>query len=187
MPSTTEANYALELTGEDTVSALGLSWQPNSDASRFRLKPWSPPTKITKRSLLSDMHKIFDPLGLITPILIKGKIFVQQLWALHVDWDFIVCLDIRERWIRFYKSLESINQLSIPRPVIMGSLNSIQLHGFSDASQEAYGACIYIRTQITTATWDTALYTSRSRVAPMHPTTIPRLELCAAVLLVDLM
>lgn len=67
MPLTIEVNYSLELTGEDIMRALGLSWQSNIDAFRFRLKPLSLPAKITKRFLLSDMYKIYNSSGLITP------------------------------------------------------------------------------------------------------------------------
>ncbi len=75
-------HIGLSLTKQDTVNTLGLSWQPSTDTFHFSLGTWNPPTHMTKRSLLSDINRIFDLIGLITPILIKGKIFLQQLWLL---------------------------------------------------------------------------------------------------------
>jgi len=79
-----------------------------------------------------------------------------------------------------------LDKLAIPRRPLSSSWFNIQLHGFCDASQEAYGACIYARTQNSNGEFETSLYVSKSRVAPLHATTIPRLELCGAVLLSDL-
>lgn len=74
------AEYRLSLTDQDTVNTLDLSWQPSKDTLNFSLGTWNPPAHMTKRSILSDINRILDPIGLITPILIKGKIFLQQLW-----------------------------------------------------------------------------------------------------------
>lgn len=73
--------------------------------------------------------------------------------------------------------------LSIPRRVPFDSTTSVQLHGFCDASQNAFGACIYFRS---TTTSQCQLYCSKSRVAPLKPSTIPRLELCGALILAEL-
>ncbi|XP_043479888.1 uncharacterized protein LOC122509723 [Leptopilina heterotoma] len=59
----------------------------------------------------------------------------------------------------------------------------IQIHGFCDASERAYGACIYLRTTDRQGQHKSLLACSKSRVAPVHPVTLPRLELCSAQLL----
>lgn len=87
LPTTTDANYLLPLSESESVSTLGLMWQPSTDSFCYSMKPWSPPEWMTKRSLLSDINSIYDPLGLVTPVMIKGKIFVQKLWYLKVNWD----------------------------------------------------------------------------------------------------
>lgn len=178
--------YRLTLTDQDTISTLGLSWQPSTDTFHFSLNEWNPPAQMIKRSLLSDINRIYDPIGLITPILIKGKIFLQQLWLLKMDWDSILPDDLRERWIKFYSSLKSLEKLSISRKVISDGTLNISLHGFCDASQQAYGACVYIRTQTYDGAVHVKLLMSKSRVAPIRATTIPRLELCSAHLLSEL-
>ncbi|CAI6344131.1 unnamed protein product [Macrosiphum euphorbiae] len=93
---------------------------------------------------------------------------------------------MQHRWKNFYLSLNALDKLAIPRRPLSSNWLNIQLHGFCDASQEAYGACVYTRTQNSNGDVETALYVSKSRVAPLHATTIPRLELCGAVLLSDL-
>jgi len=141
---------------------------------------------MTKRSLLSDINSVYDPIGLITPILIKGKIFLQQLWSLKIDWDEVLSDDICSRWTNFYSSLHQLVELSIPRKVLLADVVTIQIHGFCDASQLAFGACVYVISIARDGRVYVHLYTSKSRVAPMKTTTIPRLELCGAVILSEL-
>jgi len=81
----------------DTVATLGLLWQPATDNFLFSVEDWCPPPRMTKRSLLSDINSVFDPVGLISPVLIKGKIFIQQLWALKISWDEVLSEDLQSR------------------------------------------------------------------------------------------
>ncbi|CAI6342635.1 unnamed protein product [Macrosiphum euphorbiae] len=90
------------------------------------------------------------------------------------------------QWKNFYLSLYALDKLAIPRRPLSSSQFNIQLHGFCNASQEAYGACVYARIQNSNGEFETSLYVSKSRVAPLRATTIPRLELCGAILLSDL-
>jgi len=69
-----------------------------SDSFRFVVKQWQPSLYMTKRNLLSDINSIFDLIGLISPILIKGKIFLQQLWVLKMGWDDPLTTDLQLRW-----------------------------------------------------------------------------------------
>lgn len=140
---------------------------------------------MTKRSLLSDINNIYDPLGFIAPVLIKGEIFLQRLWLLKLNWDINLPSQFQEQWKQFYDELKGLEILKIPRQVI-NTRNYIQLYGFSDASQDVYEACVYINTKDDLENWTSILYTSKSRVAPIHQTTTPRLELYGAVLLAKL-
>jgi len=94
--------------------------------------------------------------------------------------------DLQARWINFYSSFKSFNKLSISRKVIIDGESTITLHRFCDASQAAYGACVYIRNESHDGSTTVSLLMSKSRVAPMRTTTIPRLELCGALLLSEL-
>lgn len=80
----------------------------------------------------------------------------------------------------------ALNELIIPRLVLLPESDTYELHGFCDASQHAYGACVYIRSNNQSGNAEVKLYTARSRVAPIKTTTIPRLELCGSLLLSEL-
>jgi hypothetical protein len=181
-----DPNFMVNITETEVLSALGLLWQPSIDSFRFTMKDWIPSQHITKRTLLSDINSVYDPLGLLSSVLIKGKIFIQQVWSLKVGWDDPLSADIRSKWSKFYSSLVALNELIIPRLVLLPESDNYELHGFCDASQHAYGACIYIRSSNQSGNAEVKLYTARSRVAPIKTTTIPRLELCGALLLSEL-
>ncbi|XP_018364357.1 PREDICTED: uncharacterized protein LOC108762053 [Trachymyrmex cornetzi] len=130
--------------------------------------------------------QIFDPLGLIGPVIIKAKIILQVLWQQKLDWDTPVPETIRIVWTSYCQQLPAIRYLEIPRHAIVHKPTDIQLHGFSDASQVTYGACIYIRSVNDEGTISIRLLTVKSRVAPLKTISLPRLELCGAVLLANL-
>ncbi|XP_067214144.1 uncharacterized protein [Linepithema humile] len=68
------------------IHVLGLCWNPSSDTFHFSVTV-SIPSVLTKRNVLSTIAKVFDPLGLLAPILITAKIFIQELWSLKLGWD----------------------------------------------------------------------------------------------------
>jgi len=169
------------------TKVLGLLWQPTSDQLRYTTTCNYIPNVITKRTILSLITQIFDPLGLIGPVTIKAKMLLQTLWQLKMDWDTLLPETLRIVWSSYYQQLPSINQISIPRHVILPNSHNIQLHGFCDASQSAYGACIYVRSVSETGEINVQLLAARSRVAPLKTVNLPRLELCGAVLLANLL
>lgn len=93
----------------------------------------------------------------------RGKIFLQQVWAMKIDWDSPLPSDIQDRWTSFHRDLEQLQNVSIPRKVLPKP-NEFQIHGFCDASQEAYGACIYVRSRSFENRWQVQLLCARSRV-----------------------
>lgn len=112
---------------------------------------------------------------------------MQELWKIQIDLDSSVPNRIHTQWMQFKSQLNSINELRINQFIISGAnANEVQLHGFADASQSAYGACCYIRTRDSAGNYTTQLLISKSRVAPIKAVSLPRLELCAAVLLARL-
>ncbi|XP_062558239.1 uncharacterized protein LOC134223119 [Armigeres subalbatus] len=163
---------------DETIKTLGLSWEPLTDQFRFDVNIGMKQSKITKRIILSEISRLYDPLGLIAPIVVRAKIIMQQLWMLSLEWDEEVPTDIQTKWATFVKELSSLSKFRIDRYAF--EVGVVQLHCFADASDDAYGACIYVRTADTHGYVKTELLTAKSRVAPLKKRSIPRLELCAA-------
>lgn len=160
---------------------LGLIWVCDSDTLTYSINITST-TKVTKRHVLSVISQIFDPLGLVGPCVVEAKLIMQRLWLEKYDWDDVVSLDIENIWSTFVSSITSLNRLNVPRWVLREDSVIHEVHIFTDASEKAYGACVYIRSCSSDGSMSVQLLVSRNRVAPIKPTTIPRLELCGALL-----
>ncbi|XP_062556798.1 uncharacterized protein LOC134221624 [Armigeres subalbatus] len=171
----------------EIIKSLGLSWNTRTDQLTYRiqLKQFQ---VYSRRTILSAIASLYDPVGLIAPIIVAAKILMQQLWLLNVAWDDALPEHIVKKWHLLYDSLKHLHELRINRwtfghqqPV------AVEIHGFSDASMLAYGACIYVKTVDISGNACTRLLCAKSRVAPLKKMTLPRLELCAAVLLSELL
>ncbi|GFV24696.1 DUF1758 domain-containing protein [Trichonephila clavipes] len=130
-----------------------------------------------------EIARLYDPLGLIGPIVTKAKIFIQELWKIKLDWSEQLPPDAMEEWMNFYQKLAKVNNFKIPRCILLPATIRIEIHGFSDASERAYAAVVYIKCFNESGQSQTRLLCSKSRVAPLKTLTIPRLELSAALLL----
>ncbi|XP_062537760.1 uncharacterized protein LOC134206081 [Armigeres subalbatus] len=171
---------------------LGIVWSPASDEFSFSTKPrvdlvpfLSGEKLPTKRIVLSCVMSFFDPLGLLSVFTFYGKLLIQDLWRSGCEWDQQIGEESAEKWNNWIRRLPEVDEVRIPRYYFCGGYSlqydSLQLHVFVDASQDAYGAAAYIR--IETATGPLcSLMMSRSKVAPLQHMSIPRLELQAAVL-----
>ena len=144
---------------------------------------------ITKRILVSDVAKTFDVLGWFSPAIIKVKILLQQLWELKVDWDDHVPETIHNSWMQWRSELNLLTTKHIPWCYFSKTttITSTELHGFSDASEHAYAAVVYLRMTDTGGNTQVTLVTSKTKVAPIKKLTIPHLELCGAHLLAQLL
>lgn len=168
----------------ESVKTLGIRWSPVTDTFIFKVN--LPPTgpRTTKRKLLSEVAKLFDPLGWLAPIVIQCKMLYQKLWIASLDWDDLLPSDLESVWQRQRHQLNDINEIKIPRWLCSNlTKNSTELHGFCDASTLAYGAAVYTRILQADGTYIVRLITAKSKVAPVKTVSIPRLELCGAVML----
>lgn len=172
---------------ESTLKALGIRWCPRNDFLSIKVA-LRPDSVSTKRSLLSEVAKLFDPLGWIAPAIITMKILLQRIWLAGLSWDEPLPNAIQSDWNEFNSQLPSIEQIHIERWLKTTPNAQIQLHGFSDASEKAYAAAIYVRVRTPNADveWSTHLVAAKTRVAPVKQVSLPRLELCAAALLAKL-
>ncbi|XP_055622283.1 uncharacterized protein LOC129765871 [Toxorhynchites rutilus septentrionalis] len=175
------------------IKTLGLKWQTTTDEFLFDVPKWNDTAIITKRIALSDAAKLFDPLGLVGPVIVQAKIYLQDLWRSQKEWDEPLDNDLQQRWLEFRKNLDALRNLSVPRWVVpVVKPVSIEMHGFCDASEKAYGACIYLRALAEDGSVYINLLTAKSKIAPLGDSRkqkricLPRLELSAALLLAHL-
>ena len=160
------------------IKRLGLTWHPLEDHFVYASSS-EYISIITKRTLLSDVSKHFDPIGLIAPVLVVAKVIIQSCWKLDLEWNDAVPDDVSRAYINWKDDLSSLSQLKIPRKVLPTHLyDEASLQVFCDASEKAYGACVYlasVKDDIVSST----LISSKCKVAPIKPSTLPRLELLA--------
>ncbi|XP_076384507.1 uncharacterized protein LOC143263380 [Megalopta genalis] len=173
-----------EIAVDKDPKTLGLLWSPTTDHLMFRVE--SPQNqRVTKRTILSEIAQIFDPLGLISPIVIVAKLILQQLWQTQIGWDQSIPQNLHSQWLQYRQDISKVGAMNISRCAISECLDDIELHGFSDASEKAYGACVYLRSRDLSGSWVTRLLCAKSRVAPLKTISLPRLELCGALLLAN--
>jgi len=168
----------------EVIETLGLVWEPNDDVFVFRIALKDEIR--SKREMLSEISKLFDPLGFLGPILTLVKILMQDTWKEDIDWDEALPVGILDRWTRLKTELSTSTIFRIPRRISSEYRSeNVTLYGFCDASQDAYGACIYVKIRDKNRQ-AARLLCSKARIAPIKPISIPRLELCGALLLARL-
>lgn len=177
-----ETANSLEIDRPTTVKALGLIWVPQADMFMFKIPEFLDTTAITKRVVVSEMARLFDPIGFLGPIVLNAKIFVQTLWAEHLPWDQELPESAQMWWKAYRTDIQQLNPLQIPRRILANSNRQYSLHCFCDASTKGYGCCIYLVSPDANGELHCHLLTSKSRVAPLRGHSVPRLELCAALL-----
>lgn len=171
----------------DSQSVLGVTWNPSTDHFHFVVDDSQWTEHATKRTVASDIAKLFDPIGLLIPVITWGKVFIRELWIGGIDWDTKLPEVLRKRWIAFRAQLKNVERISIPRWIGTSKDISFELHGFADASTTSYAATIYHKVISEEGMIRCGLFTAKSRAAPIKPVSIPRLELSAALLTAELM
>ena len=171
------------------TKVLGLAWDKDQDLLEFNLdKVAEGEGLVTKRYILSRIAALFDPLGLISPVTVTAKVLFQDLCLEKLGWDDPLPKDKLLRWEKWLKGLKDMQVITTPRCMLDGLEGQIlktSLHGFGDASKKAYCATVYLVCETTEGIYS-KLISSKTRIAPLKSLTIPRLELMAARILVNL-
>lgn len=168
----------------DETKILGLRWLKSTDELSIFVKQMEKPKSITKRTILSDIAKLFDPNGFISPVIVRAKMLMQDIWRLKdCIWDDEVPESIKREWTEIYANLPLLSDFKIKRWLQIDSKSEVQIHGFCDACEKAYGTSIYIRAKNEAGEIFCTLLSAKSKVAPLKPVTIPRLELLGALML----
>ncbi|PIK44782.1 hypothetical protein BSL78_18362 [Apostichopus japonicus] len=162
---------------------LGVVWDPELDILKYKVKPVATKEKdlMTKRMVLSELAKIFDPIGFTGALLIKGKILMQKLWQTGTGWDEPLSTDDKSDWRRFFTELERLDGVSFERCLMQEPMKPTEIIIFCDASEDAFGAVAYTRWEEDDGNHGVRFISAKSRVAPLKYLSIPRLELQAAV------
>ena len=164
---------------------LGLRWNLHDDTFVFTVCLHSDQDgtgSCTKRSLLSRVMSVFDQLGFLASFTVRAKILLQDVWRAGLGWDDELPAELQSRWDKWWREVRSVSTLKIPRcysPKIPQS--TVELHVFCDASSKAFAAVAYLRV-LSQDEADTAFVSAKTRMAPLKPMSIPRLELQAAVM-----
>ena len=169
-----------------TESALGVIWDVHKDVFLFKIKPKE--LADTLRKVISLTAPVFDPIGFLAPFIVRAKIFLQSLWKLRQGWDEKALEEIQQEWSVWQKELQSLAEFSVLRfyRLVMVSPTSNQLHLFGDACEKAFCAVAYFWFEYPSGERQCAFVAAKTRVAPVKPLSIPRLELQAEVLSVRL-
>lgn len=164
--------------------ALGVQWCVASDEFQFRVIVKE--NSLTRRGALSTVASVYDPLGFVAPFILLGKKILQQMCRDKLSWDDALPDDLRPLWECWLKDLQNLAGVKIPRCYVPANfeVQHYELHHFADASVSGYGECSYLRAVSTTSEVHCSLVVGKSRVAPTKVTTVPRLELSAAVVAV---
>ncbi|XP_055603799.1 uncharacterized protein LOC129752034 [Uranotaenia lowii] len=181
-------NYDAELS---TEKVLGMWWCTISDSFTFKLSPKHEKELLsgecvpTKRQVLRTLMAVFDPLGLLSNLMIYLKILLQEVWRTSIDWDEKIPSNIFKNWLQWLAVLPKVQSVSVPRcyrsNINLEADTIVQLHTFVDASELGYAAVVYLRFEYH-GKIETSIVAAKARVAPLKFLSIPRMELEAAVI-----
>lgn len=169
---------------DKVIKVLGVKWNHITDSFGYAFTPASEVS--SKRQLLSQIAKLFDPVGWLSPLVIRAKVIMQSLCQSSLQWDDPLPEATKASWLSFCQDLSYVQHISIPRHARLTNPEKMSLHSFADASNSAYGAAIYLVSNSSDQRSASHLLISKSRVAPTKTQSIPRLELCAALLCAEL-
>ncbi|XP_032690793.1 uncharacterized protein LOC116853726, partial [Odontomachus brunneus] len=158
----------IQIRDRDAVGApiLGVHWLPLPDSLCYAVNQ-EESSPLTKRGILSTTARLFDPMGWISPVIVRGKILLQELWLAGVDWNQPLSPTMVERWQLLRGELADLHAIRIPRWVGWSPNIEAELHGFSDASERAYAAAIYLVTRPRDGPAAASLLFPKTRVSPV--------------------
>lgn len=203
-----ESSY-VNVIKSDKEKVLGLNWNPIDDCFSFTVKVnFSPrirkirsgqnlelsdiddkfPEVVTRRMILSQVASLYDPLGLVGPVSLKAKLLMRDMICKEnsdggVRWDDPLDITMVNEWKAFFKELFGLKELTFRRSLKPhDAFGKPTLVVFSDGSMQAYGSCAYVRWQVGENKFESNLIAAKSKIAPVKQLSIPRLELCGALM-----
>ena len=179
----TAAEIDLDKGNLPLIKTPGVLWLAKEDVFTYSANPNEDDYPLSKRSILPKIAMLFDPMGFLAPHVIRAKILLQEMWTSGLDWDDLLDQSQARRVKRWLEELGGLSDVKIPRCLQLDRIvEAVTLHTFTDASTDAYGVATYARYLYKDGTVSTSLVASKTQVAPLSATSIPRLELMGAVL-----
>ena len=158
-------------------------WNQKFDVLYFKVKQINETKAHTKRQVLSDIAKIFDPLGWLSPIGIKLQSFMQEIWTAKLDWNDNPPNDLPENYLKWRSKLIDMREIKLSRFVLKEKQTDlVAMHVFCGAPETGYRACIYVVAQDEKGGRKATLLSAKAKVTPLKAQSISRLKLCAALL-----
>nr|CAH7716655.1 unnamed protein product [Callosobruchus chinensis] len=148
-----------------SLEVLGLEWNQSTDSFSFSVSFLE--RSYTKHNMLSELARINDPLGFLSPLTVFMKILAQKLWTTSLIWDDTRPVQVTRLWEEYKTQLPCLSKLEIPRhSVIAVKSYTHELHLFCDASEKAYAAVAYIRILLNDVHIATKFLCAKTKVAP---------------------
>jgi hypothetical protein len=191
-------------TSDMSMHVLGILWNPSSDKIQYnpllnfsnkkRSKHTEPdllvdqipqeiPVVLTKRMVLEQVMRLYDPLGILSPFIVRGKIYLRETWDLGLAWDDPLPAHMRNKWVTFFIQMCQLSAMEYDRCLTpRDAQGQPTLVILSDASDKAYGFAAYIRWKLSDGKYFCRLVLAKSRIAPIRKLSTPQLELNGAVL-----
>ncbi|KAI3378318.1 hypothetical protein SNEBB_003526, partial [Seison nebaliae] len=168
----------MNLKKTDPKSVLGTPWNSQEDTITVAFENLQNPSKLTQRTVLKSLASLFDPLGLITPFTIRGRMIFQKTWKAGMQWDDTLSRELADEWISWVEDVPT--EFKIPRWSGFQPGDKAELHIFADASSQAYASVVYL---VLPEKKESILLMSKARVMPLkNPLTIPKAELMAVTI-----
>ena len=170
------------------LRVFGLLWNHVEDYIQIPTFRFEGST-VTKREVLSCISQIYDPLGMVAPVVLFGKLFLQKLWSCKLDWDDSLPPLLFQEWEIIAKTLQQLTKLQLPRSVCRNTENlTYEIVTFCDASAKSYASAVYLRVvdqdliQVNLIFSKTRLVPGNSSKSENKQLTLPRLELLAVLI-----
>ena len=166
--------------------SLGTYWCIETDTIGFRIELKDKP--LTRRGILSTVCSVYDPLGIVAPVIVVGKQLLQELCHDGIEWDDPVPSHVHSQWEKWRSELPLLEKITIARcvkPSGFGEPVVTELHSFSDASDVGLGQVTYLRLVNNLNQVHVSFLMGKARVAPLKPMSTPRRELTTAMISVN--
>ena len=180
-------SHAVMVAGEEfTTKTLGVQYIPKEDILKFSFcDKMEDVAQETRRTILKQLHRVYDPMGMLSPFTIRAKQLFQRSWVTTGDWDDKLPPDLEKDWLSWKEEVPILDDIKVDRCLVPEDFTNpeFSLHGFGDACESSYGTAVYLRVKdLKTAKVHCTLLCSKTRVAPLKRRSIPELELMASLI-----